>query len=176
MTAHSSPPAHHSAKSSDAGEVSANFGSLLYPLGYRRSGASQSRRNMETRFPALHAGFGGHGALRRRRAGWLGRASLPPAPSPRTDSMRNMTTTSETSGRPDGHGQGMATTTAAAPPPYVDPWALVIFTFAGTSPPVIAHRIHALMVFGLTGLPDGSGLARRSRAGHRRRRGRLVTN
>jgi hypothetical protein len=33
-----------------------------------------------------------------------------------------------------GRGQGMATTTAAAPPPYVDPWALVMFTFAGASP------------------------------------------
>jgi hypothetical protein len=31
----------------------------------------------------------------------------------------------------------MATTTAAAPPPYVDPWALVIFTFAGTSPSTV---------------------------------------
>jgi hypothetical protein len=29
----------------------------------------------------------------------------------------------------------MATTTAAAPPPYVDPWALVVFTVASGSPP-----------------------------------------
>ena len=28
----------------------------------------------------------------------------------------------------------MATTTAAAPPPYVDPWALTMFTPASTSP------------------------------------------